>query len=406
MNIPSLASEKFCTGCLACIDTCPHNAIDINYVNGLAYVKVNQNCIQCRQCERVCPIVTPVRKNDVHGMDVYGGWSKDDVIRTKAASGGAFAALALVFFKKFEESVVVGAALENNRVRHIAIERPDEIERLMNSKYIQSNTSGIYKYVKRLLLLGKHVLFSGTPCQIAGLYGFLGNKRDIDNLWTIELVCHGVPGYEALDLHLEYFSSPHIYSFRDKKEGQYWSQRTTIDIDGAPVKIPRKEDVFYRIFTSWLLDRRSCSNCKYSSIDRVADITLADYWGAPCEEKEFLKGVSLIIANNVHGKRLILDSNENLYLFEANLSSAIKSNPNLYNGYKFIQYHPVVLFPNLFRRILPTKLRLAILTNRMPWKLLWACYKIPTIWYAKWMKNNVLKSVSNEKCRDNHNSKG
>lgn len=211
MIIPLLSSEKYCTGCLSCIDACSHNALDINYVSGLAYVSVNQNCVKCRQCERACPIVTPVRKNDVHGMVVYGGWSKDDDIRIKAASGGAFAALALSFFKKYEGAVVVGATLENNRVRHIAIERPDEIERLMNSKYIQSNTSGIYKYVKRLLLLGKHVLFSGTPCQVAGLYGFLGNKRDIDNLWTIELVCHGVPGYEALDLHLEYFSSPPIY---------------------------------------------------------------------------------------------------------------------------------------------------------------------------------------------------
>lgn len=408
MIIPSLAKEKYCTGCLSCIDACSHNAIDINYVNGLAYVSVNQNCVKCRQCERACPIVTPVRKNDVHDMVVYGGWSKDDDIRIKAASGGAFAALALSFFKKYEGAVVVGATLENNRVRHIAIERPDEIERLMNSKYIQSNTSGIYKCVKRLLLSGRYVLFSGTPCQIAGLYGFLGNKRDIDNLWTIELVCHGIPGYEALDLHLKYFRSPHIYSFRDKKEGQYWyaSQRTTIDIDGAPVKISRAKDVFYRIFSSWLLDRRSCSNCKYSSIDRVADITLADFWGAPCDEKEFLKGVSLIIANNAHGNKLILNSNESLHYFESGLESAIKSNSNLYNGYKFIQYHPVVLFPNLFRKLSSEKLRLAILTNRMPWKLFWACYKIPTMWYAKLKKKNVLKKISNEKDRNNHNSEG
>lgn len=154
------------------------------------------------------------------------------------------------------------------------------------------------------------------------------------------------------------------------------------------------------------MDRRSCSNCKYSSIDRVADITLADFWGAPCDEKEFLKGVSLIIANNAHGDELILNSNESLYHFESDLASAIKTNSNLYNGYKFIQYHPVVLFPNLCRKLLPEKLRLAILTNRMPWKLLWACYKIPTIWYAELKKKNVLKMISNEKNRNNHNSEG
>ena len=203
-------------------------------------------------------------------------------------------------------------------------------------------------------------------------------------------MCHGIPGYEALDLHLAYYHSDKIYSFRDKKEGQYWyaSQRTTIQVNGSPVKIERSEDIFYRIFSSWLLDRKSCSNCTYSTIDRIADVTLADFWGGPFDECEYKKGVSLIIGNNQRGEDLIKQSAD-LYIKPCSLMQAINSNPNLYTGYKFIQYHPLVMFPRFFKRILPDSLRLSILCNRMPWKLFWAPYKILTKWHQREIKRRI-----------------
>lgn len=392
--MPRLASDKYCTGCLACYDTCNHQAIQITHKNELTYVKVDpQKCIECKLCESSCPIITPVEKNQVQNMKIYGGWCKQDKYRIKGASGGAFTAIALSFLTQFEKAVVVGASLQNNRVKHIAIENSDDIELLTNSKYIQSETQGIYRQIKQKLKNNYHVLFSGTPCQIAALYAFLG-KNKYNTLYTIELVCHGIPSHEALDLHLKYYKSSKIYSFRDKKEGQYWfaSQRTTIDINGEPVKIQRNKDIFYRIFSSWLLDRKSCSNCKFSCINRVADITLADFWGAPCDEQEFLKGVSLIISNNDHGDYLIHASSSFLHLFNANIKDAINSNPNLYTGYKYIQYHPLVMFPDFFRKLLPEKLRLSILTNRMPWKFLWAIYKILTILHTKRIKKRIINT--------------
>lgn len=390
--MPKLASIKHCTGCLACVDSCKHNAIDIYYSNGLVYVKNNLNCIECKLCEKSCPIISPIVTNKVENTQAYGGWAKNESIRINAASGGAFAAIALSFFQQFEKAIVVGATLKNNRVKHIFIEKSSDIELLMNSKYIQSDTKGIYQLVKQKLHEGYQVLFSGTPCQIAGLYGFLGKKKYSENLYTTEIICHGIPSNEALDLHLQYHHSKCILSFRDKENGWGKSQRTTIKINNQPYKVPKNQDIFYQIFSGCLLDRKSCSNCFYSSINRVADITLADFWGKNFEQDDQKKGVSLILSNNPHGEKLIQSSSE-LHFFPCQLTEAINGQPRLYDGFKYIQYHPIVLFPNFFNHILSPKIRLNILTNKMPWKLLWGCFRLLSILHSKKIKKNILKNI-------------
>lgn len=386
--MPRLASDRLCTGCLACVDTCKHQAIDIIKKNGLTHISIcSDKCVNCNLCEKVCPIVSPVKKNDVSQMHVYGGWCKDDTLRKKAASGGAFTGIALDFFQCFENSYVIGACLENNQVRHRCISTHKDLPLLMNSKYIQSDTKGIYQYVKQLLQSNAYVLFSGTPCQIAGLYGYL--RKCYDHLYTVEIICHGIPGQEALDLHLTHFKSTKIISFREKEHGQYASQHTTLEINGDTKVIARKDDLFYKIFAGWLLDRKSCSNCKYASLNRVSDITITDFWGGHYKKEQFEKGVSLLIANNEHGHYLLAKTS-NLQLNPSTIKEAINSNPNLYDGFKFIQYHPLVLFPDFFRKHLSRELWLRIISNQMPHKYFWAIYKILTIIHIKLKKQFVL----------------
>ena len=400
--MPRLAEYKDCTGCLSCHDTCKHNAIQIIEKNGMTYVNVDsKNCVECGLCEKTCPIVTPVRKNDLVQAHVYGGWAKDEQDRLEAASGGAFTGLARSFFHchKGEKVAVVGANLTDNHVSHIVVEREADIYLLTNSKYIQSDTAGIYKNVVDKLKAGYWVMFSGCPCQVAALYGILGEKRrDNERLVTIEVVCHGIACQEALNLHLDYYHSPHIYSFRDKRRGtQDWkySQSTTIEINGKPCKLSREKDVFYAIYAGWLLDRKSCSNCRYASIERVADITLADFWGLSVPDY-YKQGVSLIMTNNDKADAFV-KSADSVYVFNEALTTAIGGNPHLFTGYKFIQYHPMVLAPGLMKKILPNKLRFAILTNRMPHKLFWAIFKVATMLHIKYRRIKLIKRLKGDK---------
>lgn len=398
--MPKLAKDRLCTGCLACKDICPQNAISTVTRNGQIHVAIDKSsCINCNLCERTCPIVSPISRNEVSNMRVYGGWATDEETRIDAASGGAFSGIAQGFFAlhKGENIAVVGASLENNHVYHRIVESESDIFRLINSKYIQSNTDGIYKEVGYKLSNGHHVLFSGCPCQIAGLYAFLNRRRiNKDRLITIELICHGIASQEALDLHLEDYSSSRIYRFRDKRNGtQDWkySQCTTIDIDGKEIKLKRENDTFYAIYSSWLLNRKSCSNCKFAKINRIADITIADFWGLQVPDY-YKQGVSLIVTNNEKGNSLIKKCNS-IYTFEASLKPVINSNSNLFCGYKFIQFHPMVMFSDFFKMILPRKMRLNILKNRMPYKLFWAFYKLATIIIINIERKHLLAQLRN-----------
>ena len=391
--MPKLATDKTCTGCLACKDACKHGAVSIIQKNNMPFPQVDiDKCVNCRLCEKACPIVSPISKNKVSDMVVYGGWAVDENTRYNGASGGAFGGIAQGFFRQMKNPVVIGATLENDIVRHILIDKIEDVPLLMNSKYIQSNTDGIYHLVSQYLRDGNEVLFSGTPCQVAGLYGYLGKRGHNDKLWTIELVCHGVASQEALKLAKEAHHVDKLYSFRNKFHGQayYVSQCCTYWVNGQKRTMKRKDDVFYQIFSTWLLDRKSCSNCKFSSIERIADITLADFWGGARDEDEYRLGVNLVIANNSHGQCLI-ENTDGIETYPSTLLQAINSNSNLYNGFKFVQYHPLVLWPNFFRKVLSKKMRLAILTRKFPWIFLWAPYKIMTQWYAKWMKKRIIK---------------
>ena len=378
-HFATLAALQKCTGCLACIDACKHSAIKLLKRGEFFYPSIDTSiCIGCKQCEKACPIVTPLLKNKAENIRVYGGWAKSNKLRAAGASGGFFAGLANTFINEHYGNVsVYGAKLDNNRVFHERITTLEEIAKIINSKYIQSNTQGVYSKVRDDLRNNMYVLFSGTPCQIAGLYGYLGRQMNNEKLLTVELICAGVLSPEALDIHLEMSKSPKIISFRSKIDGGMYSnsQCTTIDKNGTAFRFEkRNDDIFYRCFSSYILGRHSCMNCHFAELARVADITVGDFWGGDKEFSDYEKGVNVVLANNDKAKCFIQNS-QDVVKYECSLEKAISGNPCLYSNYKFIQYHPLVVWPNLMRRLLPRKIWLSIVTNKNPWRYIWGFYR-------------------------------
>ncbi|MFB6341495.1 Coenzyme F420 hydrogenase/dehydrogenase, beta subunit C-terminal domain [Saccharicrinis sp. FJH62] len=381
-NFPHLPSNNKCTGCLACTDICKHNALSISRMHGLRFVQLSKDkCTQCGLCEKVCPINNPLNHNQLPGIKAFEGWIEIEHLRLKSASGGAFTAFAREIINK--SGFAIGAMFWNNEVYHKDINSFNELNRLQNSKYLQSNTSGIFNKTQTLLNTGAWVLFSGTSCQVAGLNNFLNVKSiNTEKLITVDLLCHGVPSDEALTYHLKKYKDAQIVSFRDKTEG-WWgikSQNTTIQFQKGKIltkRFDRRTDLFYRDFLTGLSSRTSCCNCKFSTLPRYADITIGDFWGTSSKYEDQFKGVSVIFANNKKGADFIT-SVKDLYLGDISLNDAMKSNPRVYTGFTFIKYHPLILFRHLMHKVLPYEVFHSILINKMPWRLIWGFYRLLT----------------------------
>lgn len=389
--MPNLPKESKCTGCLACKDTCKRNAISVIIKDGHIFPFVDKNlCIECGLCVKSCPEQNPRNTNCYRSPKVFGGWCKDNSVRKASASGGAFSALALNILRK--GGIAIGASLcEDGNVKHRIISKEEELPLLQKSKYIQSDASGVYCETRDLLKGGKFVLFSGTPCQVAGLNSFL--KKDFDNLVTVDVVCNGVPSKEAVELFVKKNNVKKILSYRSKDFGWHdiFSQGITWNNHEGKVISPiRSRDLFYKIFSCGLTHRQSCCNCKFSTMPRYADITIADFWGIKRFEEEWQDGISLIITNNEKGEKFIRECSE-LHLFDSSMNECLAANPRLVNGKKFHGWHPAMKYRKQVRRIVGEKSYLGIITNKYPWKLIWGVLKVLTIISNKYAIKKALK---------------
>ena len=266
-------------------------------------------------------------------MHVYAAWTVDNAIREKSSSGGVFTELANAVIE--QGGVVYGVVMDENlKVHHEKAENVEELARMRGSKYVQSDMSGIYKSVKDQVSIGRQVLFTGTPCQVAGLYAYL--KKDYKNLLTCDLVCHGVPSQKSFDIYCKKvgFKKDKVTEVSFRNTRGWGLQMSIMKLKNTPqnwhIVSPRKS-YFLRAFTSGLMFDEACYSCKYARPERVGDLTMADFWGIGAEAP-FLhptqKGVSLVLINTKKAQQFVNEC-KNLFIEERTLSEAIKGNKNL-----------------------------------------------------------------------------
>lgn len=326
-------NKSECSGCGACRDICPVKAISL-YPDeeGFMYPQVDKGkCIGCGKCNKVCPVSNKAEKRD-NGTDTiaYAAQTKEEEIRKNSSSGGVFTEIATYILEK--GGVVFGAAFDENfKVIHIGVDSTEHLYKLRGSKYVQSEIGDTYRKALEYLDAGRLVLFTGTPCQIAGLYNFL--NRDYDNLYTQDIICHGVPSPLVWQKYIEYReskASAKLQSafFRHKKYG--W-KRSSVKFEfsnGTEYIQDLTEDLYMRSYLRNLTLRPSCYSCAFKTKHRPSDFTLADFWGVENVLPEIAdnKGTSLVILHSEKAHEVFEEIKSNLKYQAVDIDEAVKYN--------------------------------------------------------------------------------
>lgn len=354
------ANKEDCCGCGACVNICDRNAVSMQCdEEGFIYPVIDEKmCVECGRCISVCNFKKKENQRNVP-LDVYAGQGKDKMLNRQSSSGGIFGILARYVIEQ-EQGVVYGAVMdissEDVKVYHKKAETKDELFQMHGSKYVQSSTEYTYKDVEKRLKCGQTVLYSGTPCQIDGLKGFL--RKDYDNLITVELICHGVPSNVMFKSYIAAMNDSwrgkiQEFHFRDKSyQWGYSSCLTYITNDNRKIKrrISCRASSYYYYFLKAEICRESCYQCKYAADRRVADITLGDFWGIDKEHPELLKnelkmeeGVSAILVNTQKGRNLMEKSRDSIRLYSSELKKVTRHNQQLLHAVKKGKHRSIIL---------------------------------------------------------------
>lgn len=330
-----------CCGCMACVQACAHKAISIERdKEGFERPVIHQEiCVNCGLCKDVCPINSKPKSNKP--IKVFSGWSNDESIRLNSSSGGAFVEIAKAILA--DGGVVFGCALnEAFQAEHIYVESIEDLRKLLTgSKYVQSHIGNSYRAAYSFLREGRKVLFSGTPCQIAGLKKYL--RKEYSNLYTVDLICHGVPSPLIYNDYIDYMKRVYDMKITDIKfrRKKYSWIFFNMAIEGVNNKTNDKfsyigkyyQDPYIRGFLRDYFLRPSCHQCQFTSVNRYTDFTIADWWGykrQKGEKRDFeRKGVSLLLLNTEASLTLLQSLKQNMKLRERTLEEAMKTNISL-----------------------------------------------------------------------------
>ena len=306
-----IADKHNCCGCSACASVCPRGCISMRADSeGFLYPEADaQACIDCGLCEKVCNELHPFTRSEP--LKVLAAVNRDEAVRMKSSSGGLFHLLAQRTIE--EGGVVFGARFDSDW--QVLIDYADTMEGVkafMGSKYVQASIADSYKDARRFLSEGRKVLFSGTPCQIAGLHQFL--RREYANLLTVDIVCHGTPSPKVWGLYLEEKRKGgkviRDVVFRDKScSWKDYNISFTLD-DGTGLRTERTEywkDLYMKAFVGDVTLRPSCYACKAKDCSSRSDLTLADFWGIRTifPEMDDDKGTSLLIIHSAKGEEAL-----------------------------------------------------------------------------------------------------
>ena len=325
-----IKNKTMCSGCHACYNICPQSAIIMaEDEKGFKYPKIDkEKCINCGLCEKICPILNI--KNKEHEISAYAVINKDEKVRLDSSSGGVFNLIANYVLD--QKGIVFGATFDKDMlVKHISINNKNDIPKLMTSKYLQSVIGDTYKECKKYLNKGKKVLFTGTPCQIEGLLSYL--NKEYDNLYTQDIICHGVPSPKIWKMYLKKLNkntgqSPIQTNFRQKNSGWDLFELSILYPDSS-YECSHNADVYMQAFLSNYTLRDSCYNCSFKKISRLSDITLGDFWGIDKIDKSMNdnKGTSLVIINSKKGEELLNILKKKCKIKAVDFDNSIKYNP-------------------------------------------------------------------------------
>lgn len=335
-----ICSYHECTACAACMNVCAHNAITLQE-DGLGYLYPQIDlslCVECALCRMVCPALHPLAL--YKPQSVYAAVSRNQWEHLSSSSGGAASVISRYVIKS--GGVVYGCSQSNYcDIKHVRVDKATDVDSLKGSKYVQSEIGLCYRKIKQDLLANKTVLFVGTPCQVAGLKSFL--RKEYKQLYTIDLVCHGVAPQRMLCENVESNSKAERKKNREIYVNFRWKTKYGIRFG---IQLCQKErdrlsilksirfpyNAYITAFMTGLSFRENCHQCVYAGVKRVGDWTIGDFWGLGAYQKTQIvgkAGVSLLMVNTDKGNSLLQEVKDAFILEKRTLFEAVHGNANL-----------------------------------------------------------------------------